>query len=118
MVFTAASVATKLPWTQIIASLPTVVATAQRLWQGWRAAPEPKPIDPGASLETQILALDERIEALQINEKAQAEVVSQIAEQLQGLATGLVRLRQLVIATSVIFLALLVALGALVSLRL
>jgi hypothetical protein len=117
MVATAASVAAKLPWKQIIASLPTVVATAQRLWHGWRATPKPKPIDTSASLETQVLDLSQRVEALEGNEKSQSEVVSQIAEQLQGVAAGLreesARVGRLVIATSVLAVALL-ALSAVV----
>jgi hypothetical protein len=114
MVATAASVAAKLPWKQIIASLPTVVSTAQRLWQDWRATPTPKPIDTSASLETQILGLSKRVEALELNERTQAEVVSQLAEQLQGVAAGLkeqsTRVGRLVIAVSVLAVAL-VALG-------
>jgi hypothetical protein len=117
MVATAASVAAKLPWKQIIASLPTVVSTAQRLWQDWRTTPTPKPIDTSASLETQMLALNKRVEALEINERMQAEVVSQIAEQLQGVATGLkeqsARVGRLVIAVSVLA-SVLVALGVIV----
>jgi hypothetical protein len=117
MVATAASVAAKLPWKQIIASLPTVVSTAQRLWQDWRTTPTPKPIDTSASLETQILGLSKRVEALEINERTQAEVVSQIAEQLQGVAAGLkeqsARVGRLVIAVSVLA-SVLVALGVIV----
>lgn len=117
MVATAASVAAKLPWKQIIASLPAVVATAQRLWQAWRTTPTPKPIDTSASLETQILGLGKRVEALETNEKSQAEVVSQIAEQLQGVAAGLkeqsARMGRLVIGVSVLAIGL-VALGAVV----
>jgi hypothetical protein len=119
MVATAASVAAKLPWKQIIASLPTVVSTAQRLWQDWRATPTPKPIDTSASLETQILGLSKRVEALEINERTQAEVVSQLAEQLQGVAAGLkeqsTRVGRLVIAVSILAIAL-VALGVMYAL--
>ncbi|HEY0961272.1 MAG TPA: hypothetical protein VGE69_02840 [Pseudomonadales bacterium] len=77
-----------LPWTQIIKYLPEVATAAKVVWNHWDGKPKPE-IDPTASVDRQLDAVAKRIAALEANEKQQAAVVSQIADQLQGIATGL-----------------------------
>lgn len=77
-----------LPWTQIIKYLPEVASAARIVWSQWDNKPKPE-IDPNSSVERQLDAVAQRIAALEANEKEQAAVVTQIADQLQGIATGL-----------------------------
>ena len=77
-----------LPWTQIIKYLPEVASAAKIVWNQWDNKPNPE-IDPHASVDRQLEAVAKRIAALEANEKEQAALVSQIADQLQGIATGL-----------------------------
>ena len=77
-----------LPWTQIIKYLPEVAGAAKVVWSHWEGKPKPE-IDPTASVDRQLDAVAKRIAALEANEKEQAAIVSQIADQLQGIATGL-----------------------------
>jgi hypothetical protein len=86
---TVVNAATKLPWKQILAHLPEVVGAAKKIWKYWESKPTPEPIDPSASVASQLAALADRVQLLESNEKSQSEVVRQIAEQLQGLAAGL-----------------------------
>lgn len=77
-----------LPWKQIIVYLPEVAKAARAAWNYWDGKPQPV-IDPAQSVEAQLEAISKRIVALETNEKQQAEVVSQIADQLEGIALGL-----------------------------
>lgn len=88
-VTTVATVASKLPWKTIILLLPDVAKAAKSIWNQWESKPKPEPIDPAASIASQIAAAAKRIKTLEANEKIQSEIVSQIAEQLEGLASGL-----------------------------
>lgn len=88
-VTTVAAAASKLPWKTIILLLPDVAKAAKAIWNQWDSKPKPEPIDPAASVASQIAAAAKRIQTLEANEKTQSEVVSQIAEQLEGLASGL-----------------------------
>ena len=77
-----------LPWKQIITYLPEVATAAKTVWNHWEGKPKPE-IDPNASVDRQLDPIAKRIAALEANEKEQAAVVSQIAEQLEGIALGL-----------------------------
>lgn len=83
------SVVTKIPWKQVIAMIPDVVRAAKAIWERWDAKPKPTPIDTTVSPSAQILAISTRIQALENNEATQSKLVSDIAEQLQGIAAGL-----------------------------
>lgn len=85
----AASAATKIPWTQLIGLIPDVAKAAKGIWKQWDSKPKPPPIDPTATVTSQIAAISKRVQALEINETSQAKLVSEIADQLQGIATGL-----------------------------
>lgn len=86
---TAVTVAAKIPWKQLIVLIPDVVKAAKVIWNQWDSKSKPEPIDPAASVSSQIAAISKRIEALESNEANQAKVVSEIADQLQGVAIGL-----------------------------
>ena len=80
------AVAAVIPWKEILKVLPTVVVTAKDLWKHWSSRPKGVPVDPNADVKTQLASVAERLAALEGAETDQARVVSQIAEQLQGIA--------------------------------
>jgi hypothetical protein len=77
--------AVPVPWSTILQALPTVVVTAKDLWQHWSSRKSP-PVDPHADARTQLASVAEKLAALESAETEQAKIVSQIAEQLQGIA--------------------------------
>src|SRR5258706_6310984 len=74
-----------IPWKVIIQALPTIVVTAKDLWNHWSSR-KSAPVDPHADVRTQLAAAVERLAALESAETEQAKLISQIAEQLQGIA--------------------------------
>jgi len=80
------AVAAAIPWKVILKALPVVVVTAKELWNYWSSRPRTAPVDPNADVTTQLVSVGERLEALESAEAAQAKLVSQMAEQLQGIA--------------------------------
>ena len=79
------AVAAAIPWRVILQALPAVVVTAKDLWNHWSSRKSPQ-LDPHADARTQLAAMAERLAALESAETEQARIVSQIAEQLQGIA--------------------------------
>ena len=109
------SVVARLPWKQIIAYLPEVARAAKTVWSHWDGRQNPE-IDPTASVEQQLNVIAKRIQSLEANEKEQAAVVSQIADQLEGLALGLKETAaQQTIVLRVAIVALLLSIGALAA---
>jgi len=80
------AVAAVIPWKMILQALPTIVVTAKELWNHWSSRPKTAPVDPNADVRTQLASVAERLAALESAETEQAKLVSQIAEQLQGIA--------------------------------
>ena len=80
------AVAAAIPWKVILKALPMVVVTAKELWNYWSSRPKTAPVDPHADVTTQLASVGERLAALESAEAAQAKLVSQMAEQLQGIA--------------------------------
>src|SRR5262245_26012271 len=80
------ALAAAIPWKIILEALPTVVVTARQLWQHWSSRPKPDPLHPHADVKTQLASVTERLTALESAQTDQAKLVSQIAEQLQGIA--------------------------------
>ena len=78
-------VAAAIPWKMILQALPTLVVTAKDLWNHWSSR-KTAPVDPHADVRTQLASVAERLVALESAETDQAQIVSQIAEQLQGIA--------------------------------
>ena len=83
------AVVAKIPWKQLIVLIPDVVKAARDIWKRWDSKPKPEPIDPNASITEQISKISSRIQSLENNEASQSKVVSEIADQLQGIAIGL-----------------------------
>lgn len=79
-------VATAIPWAVILKALPTVVVTARELWNHWSSRTKTAPVDPNADVKTQLASLAERLAALESAETDQAKLMSEMAEQLQGIA--------------------------------
>ena len=80
------AVVAAIPWKMILKALPIIVVTAKELWNHWSSRPKTAPIDPNADANTQLASVAERLVALESAETDQAKLVSQIAEQLQGIA--------------------------------
>jgi hypothetical protein len=80
------AVAVAISWKMILKALPTVVVTARELWNYWSSRPKTAPVDPNADVRTQLASIAERLAALESAETSQAKLVSQMAEQLQGIA--------------------------------
>ncbi len=80
------AVAAVIPWTVILKALPTIVVTAKELWNHWSSRPKTAPVGPNADVRTQLASVAERLAALESAETDQAKLISQIAEQLQGIA--------------------------------
>jgi hypothetical protein len=78
-----------LPWKEIIKVLPSLVTTATKLWEQMKSQPRAAQVDPNDDPRKQIAALLQRIEALENAEVAQANLVRQMIEQLQGISAGL-----------------------------
>jgi hypothetical protein len=80
------AVAAAIPWKVILKALPIVVVTARELWNHWSSRPKAAPVDANADVRTQLASVGERLAALESAETDQAKLVSQMAEQLQGIA--------------------------------
>jgi hypothetical protein len=80
------AVVAAIPWKVILHALPTIVVTAKDLWNHWSSRPRTAPVDPNGDVRTQLASIAERLAALESAETEQAKLVSQIAEQLQGIA--------------------------------
>ena|SRR5579864_2787108 len=80
------AVAAVIPWKMILQALPTLVVTARDLWNHWSSRPKTAPVDPNADVRTQLASIAERLVALESAETDQARLISQMAEQLQGIA--------------------------------
>ncbi len=80
------AVAAVIPWKMILQALPTLVVTARDLWNHRSSRPKTAPVDPNADVRTQLASIAERLVALESAETDQARLISQMAEQLQGIA--------------------------------
>jgi hypothetical protein len=80
------AVAAVIPWNMILKALPAVVVTAKELWNYWSSRPKTAPVDPNADVRTQLASVAERLTALEGAETGQAKLMSEMAEQLQGIA--------------------------------
>lgn len=78
-----------IPWDKVIIHGPKVIDVATSLLDKWKSRPKPELMDPNADVKIQLVAVTQRLQALEDAETAQAEVVKNIAEQMQGLLTGL-----------------------------
>ncbi|MET0292810.1 MAG: hypothetical protein ABW136_10635 [Steroidobacteraceae bacterium] len=80
-----------VPWTQLIRWAPQIIVLSRELLQRSRREPEPSPV----ANPTQTRAdLELRIAVLEDNERRQAELVEQMAEQQAELTRAIVALHR------------------------
>jgi uncharacterized coiled-coil protein SlyX len=97
-----------VPWLQIVQLVPSIVDVSRELLKKNKRPP----VDPGAPQST--ADLEARIGALEDNERRQAELVTQMAEQLSAMAKVIVELRSRIVwLTAGIAIAIVVAVVAL-----
>src|ERR1700716_2079243 len=78
--------AAAIPWKLLIQALPHVVGGARKVWDHWSSRPKPISVDPKSDVKTQLEAITERLAALESAETEQARIISQMGEQLEGIA--------------------------------
>lgn len=83
-----------VPWLQIVQLVPSILDVSRELLKKTSRMP---PGPPGASQPQDEAHFGMRIAALEENERRQAELVSQMAEQLAGLARAVTVLHTRVI---------------------
>ncbi len=82
-----------LPWVQIVQLMPSILEVSRELLKRTRRLPaSPPPVVP--EVVTGDGALAARISALEENERRQAELVTNIADQLAQLTTAVTTLHQ------------------------
>lgn len=81
-----------IPWNKILEIITSdvVINGAKDLWERWDSKTNPPPVDPQSEIKTQIEVIVKRLEALEASEPDQAKLMKEIAEQLQGVSTGLI----------------------------
>jgi hypothetical protein len=85
----AAQVLASLPWKDILKVLPALVTAATKLWDRTSSQPKSAPINPNDDPQKQLTAIIERLQYLEDSEAAQANLIKQLLEQLQGVSVGL-----------------------------
>ena len=75
-----------IPWSDVIAHAPTVAKGAKKLWQkvGKRKAADAPPmpaVDPGASPEARLAALEARVAEFELRQADSAELLAELAAQ-------------------------------------
>lgn len=84
-----------VPWAQIVRLMPSILELSHQLLKRTRRQPEsegelPVPEDRASATA----ALDSRIRALEENERRQAELVTDMADQLEQLTTAVTALHR------------------------
>jgi uncharacterized coiled-coil protein SlyX len=82
-----------VPWMQIVQLMPSILEVSRELLKRTRRAPPPPPPAP-ASGGSESAGLEARIAALEENERRQAELVTNMAEQLGQLTTAVTALHR------------------------
>jgi hypothetical protein len=99
-----------VPWLQIVQLVPSIVEVSRELLKKTKRPPPSGESAPGQQSVDDLLL---RIATLEENERRQAELVSQMAEQLAGLARAVTVLHGRVIWLSVaLVVTLAVAIGS------
>lgn len=80
-----------LPWLQIVQLVPSIVDVSRELLRKTRRTPE---LDAAPDAGSGVALLEARIKALEDNERRQAELVNQMAEQIAVLTRAVTDLQQ------------------------
>ena len=83
-----------VPWIQIVHLMPSILEVSRELLNRARRAAPPAPAPPVPTRNSENAALESRIAALEENERRQAELVTNIAEQLAQLTAAVTALHQ------------------------
>jgi hypothetical protein len=84
-----------VPWLQIVQLVPSILDVSRELLGRTKRLPAPSAQAPATDADTSELAA--RIATLEDNERRQAELVSQMAEQIVGLTRAVTALHRRVI---------------------
>jgi hypothetical protein len=82
---------TRIPWRLLIDHAPTIVDAARRLYASSRPAPLRGP--PGDRTTASLESLQRAVEELEAREAQHAELVAELAKQVQDMTTALQVLR-------------------------
>jgi len=86
-----------VPWLQIVQLVPSIVEVSRDLLKSTRRLPPAAQIESAGDDPLLVNALLPRLQALEENERRQAELISQMAEQLAGLTRAVTTLHKRVI---------------------
>jgi hypothetical protein len=76
-------------WPAIIPYIPTIVDGAKTLWDKWANRAKSPVVDPQSAINTQIEVIVKRLSDLETSGSEQANLINQIAIQLEGISSGL-----------------------------
>jgi hypothetical protein len=82
-----------VPWLQIVQLMPSIVEVSRELLKRTRGTPPAAGL-PAKVADTSMGALEARIARLEENERRQAELVSNMAQQLDQLTTAITALHR------------------------
>jgi hypothetical protein len=100
-----------LPWLQIVQLVPSILDVSRELMKRTKQAP-PSAQLPLSATDDELAA---RVVSLEENERRQAELVAQMAEQLAGVARAVTDLhRRMLWLTAIAAVTLIIAIAALV----
>ncbi|HEY7640639.1 MAG TPA: hypothetical protein VH814_13020 [Steroidobacteraceae bacterium] len=100
-----------VPWLQIVQLVPSILDVSRELMKRTKQAPPPTPALASPSYEE----LAARVASLEENERRQAELVAQMAEQLAGVARAVTDLHKRVLwLTAAAAVAVILAAAALI----
>lgn len=83
-----------VPWLQIVQLVPSIVDVSRELLKKTKRQPQPALNDTQLPRAEDAVALLARIAALEENERRQAELVNQMAEQIAALSRAVTSLHQ------------------------
>lgn len=75
-----------IPWKSVLTNLPLLIEAAKKLADALASRGKEPPIDPNADIKSQVSALVEKLQLLSEEEAKQAVLISQVTQQLTGIA--------------------------------
>jgi hypothetical protein len=102
-----------IPTAILIEAAPRIFEAAMGVFDKWKTRPKPDPVDASADPRTQLAAIVARLQSLEETESSQAEVVKNIAGQLEGLSAGFADLSRK--ATTALWISVLAVLTSVVA---
>ena len=81
-----------VPWGTLLAQAPTLIEASRRLLERRSPAPPATPAAEAGGIEAQLAEIRARLDALEPAQGAQAQLLRQMAEQLERVAGGLATL--------------------------